>query len=101
MSPVYLQLFPQNIAVDAIFENYPNVKFTGKELQKLFKTETSKTPFIFNNETYDRIDGVTVGTILANLLIGHHEKDQIEEAQVVKHSIKDMLTIFLQCLSLN
>ena len=51
---------------------------TLNSLEKNFKSylkQTSKTPFIFNNETYDRIDGVTVGTILANLLIGHHEKD--------------------------
>ena len=35
---------------DTIFENYPTVKFTRKELQKLFKIATSETQFIFNNE---------------------------------------------------
>ena len=42
-----------NIAVDVIFENYPNIKFTRKELQKLFQMVTSETRFIFNNEIYD------------------------------------------------
>ena len=42
-----------NIAVDVIFENYPNIKFTRKELQKLFQIVTSETRFIFNNEIYD------------------------------------------------
>ena len=42
-----------NIAVDVIFENYPNIKFTRKELQKLFQMVTSETHFIFNNEIYD------------------------------------------------
>ena len=39
-----------NIAIDTIFENYPNIKFTRKELQKPFKIATSETQFIFNNE---------------------------------------------------
>ena len=68
-----------NIAIDAIFENYPNVKFTRKELQMLFKIATSETQFIFNNEIYDQIDGVSMGSslapILANLFMGYHEKD--------------------------
>ena len=79
-----------NIPIDTIFENYPNVKFTRKELQKLFKIETSETHFIFNNEIYDQIDGVSMGSplasILANLFVGYHEKDWIEKAQVVKRT---------------
>ena len=68
-----------NIAVGTIFENYPNVKFTRKELQKLFKIATSETHFIFNNEIYDQIDGDSMGShlapILANLFMSYHEKD--------------------------
>ena len=30
-----------NITIDTIFENYPNIKFTREELQKLFKIATS------------------------------------------------------------
>ena len=77
-----------NIQIDTIFENYPNVKFTRKELQKLFKMTTSETRFIFNNEIYDQISGVSMGSllapILANLFMGYHEKDRIEKAEVVK-----------------
>ena len=68
-----------NIAIETIFENHRNVKFTRKELQKLFKIGTSETHFIFNNEIYDQRDGVSVGSplapILANLFMGYHEKD--------------------------
>ena len=68
-----------NIAVGTIFENYPNVKFTRKELQKLFKIATSETHFIFSNEIYDQIDGDSMGShlapILANLFMSYHEKD--------------------------
>ena len=39
-----------NIAIHIILEKYPNIKFTRKELQKLFKIPTSETHFIFNNE---------------------------------------------------
>ena len=71
-----------NIAIDTIFENSSNVKFTRKELQKLFKVATSETHFIFNNEIYDQIDGVSMGSplapILANIFMGYNEKDWIE-----------------------
>ena len=75
-----------NIAIDTIFQSYPNVKFTRKEPQKLSKIATSETHFIFNNEIYDQIDGVSMGSpvapILANLFTGYHENDWIEKAQV-------------------
>ena len=75
-----------SIVIHTIFENYPNVKFTRKELQKLFKIASSETHFIFNNKIYDQIDGVSMcsplASILANLFMGFHEKDWIEKAQV-------------------
>ena len=71
-----------------IFENYPNVKPTRKDLQKIFKIATSGTHFLFSNEIYDQIDGVSIGSllvpILPNLFMSYHEKDWIENAQVVK-----------------
>ena len=77
-----------NTAIHTIFENYPNVKLTRKELQKLIKIEKSEIHFIFNNEIDDQIDSVSVGSplapILANLFMGYHEKDWIEKAQVTK-----------------
>ena len=79
-----------NIAIYTIFENYPNVKFTRKELQKLFKIATSETHFIFNNEIYDQIDGVSMGSppapILANLFMVYHEKDWIEKVHNFQNS---------------
>ena len=92
-----------NIAIHTIFENYPNIKFTRKELQKLFKIATSETHFIFNNEIYDQIDGVSMGSplapILANLFMGYHEKDWIEKAQVAKPTfykryVDDIFAVF-------
>ena len=77
-----------NIAIDTIFEIYPNVNFTRKELQKLFKIATSETQFIFNHEINDQIDGASTGfplsPILANLFMGYHKKDWREKAQVAK-----------------
>ena len=53
-----------NIAVEAIFENNPNIKITKSALTKLFKFATSETHFLFDNEFYDQIDGVAVGSPL-------------------------------------
>ena len=92
-----------NIATHTIFENYPNVKFTRKKLEKLLKIETSETHFIFNNEIYDQIDGVSVGSplapILANFFMGYLEKDWVEKAQVAKTTfykryIDDIFAVF-------
>ena len=92
-----------NIAIHTIFENYPYVKFTRKELQKLFEIAKSETHFICNNEIYNQVDGVSMGSplppTLANLFIGFHEKDWIEHAQVAKPTfykryIDDIFTVF-------
>ena len=92
-----------NTAIHTISENYPNVKFTRKELQKLFKIATSEGHFIFNNEIYDQKDDVSIGSplapILAYLFTGHHEKDSIEKAQVVKPAfykkyVDDIFVVF-------
>ena len=93
-----------DIAIDTIFLNYPNVKFTRKELQKFFRIATSETHFIFNNEIYDQIDGVSMGSplapILANLFMGYHEKDWIGKAQVEKPTfykryVDDIFAVFV------
>ena len=92
-----------NIAIHNVFENYLNLKFTRKELQKLLKIETSETDFIFNNEIYDQIDGVLMDSaldpILANLFMGYYEKDWIKKAQVSKHTfykryVDDIFAVF-------
>ena len=49
---------------------------------------TSEAHFIFNNEIYDQIDGISMGSpvalILATLFIGCNGKYWIEKAEVVK-----------------
>ena len=58
-----------NIAIDTIFEIYSNVKFTRKELHYLFTIASSEADFIFNNEIYDQIDGISMGSHLAPILV--------------------------------
>ena len=62
-----------NIGIDVIFEHYPNVEFTRKEPQKLFKIAKSETHIIFNNGVYDQINDVPMGSpfppFLANLFM--------------------------------
>ena len=53
----------------------------------MVKRATYETHFVFNNEVYDRKDGVSRGSPLAPFLDNlsmDHEKDWIEMAQVVK-----------------
>ena len=47
-----------DIAINLIFENSPDIKFTKRELRKLFRIATSETHFTFNGSIFDQIDGV-------------------------------------------
>ena len=44
----------------------------------MFSIATSQTHFLFNDNVFDQIDGVTMGSpltpVFANLFLGHHEK---------------------------
>ena len=77
-----------NIATDTVFANCLNIKFTSKELQKLLKIATFETHINFNDEIYDQIKDVSMGSplvpILVNLFMGYHEKDWIEKTLVAK-----------------
>ena len=77
-----------DIAINLIFENSPYIKFAKRELRKLFKIATSETRFPFNGSIFDQIDGVAMGSplalVLANLFIGFHEQNWIEQATNVK-----------------
>ena len=77
-----------DIAVDLIFENAPDIKFTKPELQQLSRIATCETHFTFNGSIYDPTDGVAVGSPLApvpsNLFMGFHEQKWTEEATNVK-----------------
>ena len=91
------------ISIGTIFENQPSIKFTRKDIQKLFKIATFETQFTFNTEIYDQVDGVSMGSplapILANLFMSYHEKNWIEKAQVAKPTfckryIDDIFAVF-------
>ena len=59
-----------NLAVDIILENKPAINISKQNLKKLFLFPTSQIHFIFNNDFYDRIDGVAmVAPTLVNLFI--------------------------------
>ena len=67
-----------DIAVNLIFDKYPDLKITRQELKKLFEFATSGTHFLFDGSYYDQIDvvmmGSPLGPVLANLFMGFHEK---------------------------
>ena len=67
-----------DLAVEVVMSNNPNIKITKEQLTKLFYFATSKSQFLFNNEFFDQIDGVAMGSplapVLANLFMGYNEK---------------------------
>ena len=75
-----------DIAISLIFENSPDIKFTKRGLQKLFRIGTSKTHFTFDGSIFDQIDGVAMGfllvPVLANLFMGFHEQNWREHATI-------------------
>ena len=50
-----------DVAINLIFENSPDIKFTKRELRKHFRIATSETYFTFNGSTFEQIDGVAMG----------------------------------------
>ena len=74
-----------DIAVNLIFDKYPDLKITRQELKKLFEFATSGTHFLFDGSYYDQIDGVMLGSplcpVLANLFMGFHEKRWLDQFQ--------------------
>ena len=77
-----------DIAINLIFENSPDIKFTKRELQKLFRKATSEIHFTINGSIFDQIDGLAMGSplapVLANLFMGFYEQNWIEQATYVK-----------------
>ena len=57
-----------HIAINLIFNPNPNLNNTKKEYQKLFLFATSQTHFIFYSNSYNQIDGVAMGCLLAPVL---------------------------------
>ena len=92
-----------DIAVNLIFQNFPEIKITDDELRQLFIYATKETHFLFDSNMYDQIDGVAMGSplgpALANLFMGHHECNWLNAMlHPMYYSIEDMLMIFSACL---
>ena len=77
-----------DIAINIIFNPNPNLNLTRKELKKLFNFATSQTHFIFNRKFYNQIDGVAIGSplapVLANIFMGFHESEWLNEYNLNK-----------------
>ena len=71
------------IVIELILENNPQLKVTKRELKQLFDFATSGTQSIFNDSFNDQIDGVSMGSplgpVLANLFMGYHGKEWLQE----------------------
>ena len=57
-----------DVAVNLIFDKYPDLKITRQKLKKLFEFATSGTHFLFDGSYYDQIDGVAMGSPLGPVL---------------------------------
>ena len=69
--------------MNLIFKKCPEIRVTRKQLTKLFEFATLGIHFLFDRNYYDQIDGVAMGSplgsVLANLFMGYHEKTWLEE----------------------
>ena len=92
-----------DLAINLIMENKPRLKITKTQLKKLFVIATSQTHFIFENNYYDQIDGVAMGSplapILANLFMGHHERLWLQDCSnckpdFYKRYVDDIFAVF-------
>jgi len=65
-----------------IKEDNTDITLSATELKTLSHFATSQTHFLFKGSFYDQVDGVSMGSplapVLANLFMGHNEKDWIE-----------------------
>ena len=91
------------IAINKILENRQDLKISKRNLKKLFLFATAQTHFMFNENFYDQIDGVAMGSplapVLANLFMGFHETKWIENYKGNKPSfyrryVDDIFAVF-------
>ncbi|XP_020906008.1 uncharacterized protein LOC110244161 [Exaiptasia diaphana] len=72
-----------DLAVKYTKDGNPNLKLTHEDLRDLFKLATTGTHFLFKGNFYEQVDGVAMGSplapILANLFMGHHEKNWLDD----------------------
>ena len=76
------------IAADLICQNDKTLKINKNELKKLFLFATAQTHFSFEDMMYDQVDGVAMGSplgpVLANIFMGHHEDNWLNNYQQSK-----------------
>ena len=69
-------------AVRYIKEENTDIKLSATELKTLLRFATAQTHFLLKGSFYYQVDGVSMGSplasVLANLFMGHNEKDWIE-----------------------
>ena len=66
--------------VDDLIERcQSDLNISEKDLTSLFNIATCETHFLFKGKFYDQINGVAMGSplapVLANLFMGHYEKE--------------------------
>ena len=92
-----------DIAVKLLLDNDPNIGMSKEELRKLFEFATSKSHFLFNDEIFDQVDGVAMGSplgpVLANIFMGYYEKLWIEnytgnKPEIYKRYVDDIFCLF-------
>ena len=54
-----------DLAVKLIFDNNPNIKITKKDFKKLFEFATSGAHILFEENYYDQIDDLAMGSPIA------------------------------------
>ena len=92
-----------DLAVNLIKSNDPSVKMSHAQLRKLFLFATSQTHFVYNDQYYDQVDGVAMGSplgpVLANLFMGIHEAEWLDSYTGVgpsfyKRYVDDIFCVF-------
>ena len=78
------------LAVDLIKISQPDLNISEKDLASLFNFATCETHFLFEGKFYDQIEGVAMGSplapFLANLFMGHYEKEWLSNYDVASPS---------------
>ena len=78
------------LAVDLIKISQPDLNISEKDLASLLNFAICETHFLFEGKFYERIDGVAMGSplapFLANLFMGHYEKEWLSNYDVASPS---------------
>ena len=91
------------LAVDLIKISQPDLNIFKKNLTSLFNFATCETHFLFKGKFCDQIDGVVMGSplapVLANLFMGHYEKECLSNYDGVSPSyytryVDDIFSVF-------